>query len=42
MQIQANDQVQMMLAGEDVHSAEVLTGLQKADIAFRLLVQSPQ
>lgn len=39
MQINANDQVQKMLAGEDVHAAEVMTGLQKADMAFRLLVQ---
>ena len=39
MQNSANLQVEQMLAGEDVQSAEVLTGLQKADMAFRLLVQ---
>lgn len=39
MQNSANLQVEQMLAGEDVHSAEVMTGLQKADMAFRLLVQ---
>ena len=39
MQNSANIQVQQMLAGEDIQSAEVLTGLQKADMAFRLLVQ---
>ena len=39
MQNSANLQVEQMLAGEDVQSAEVMTGLQKADMAFRLLVQ---
>ncbi len=39
MQNSANLQVEKMLAGEDVQSAEVMTGLQKADMAFRLLVQ---
>ncbi len=39
MQNTANLQVEQMLAGEDVQSAEVMTGLQKADMAFRLLVQ---
>ncbi len=39
LQSSANFQVEQMLAGEDVQSAEVLTGLQKADMAFRLLVQ---
>ena len=39
MQNSANLEVEKMLAGEDVQSAEVLTGLQKADMAFRLLVQ---
>jgi len=39
IQNSANLQVEQMLAGEDVQSAEVLTGLQKADMAFRLLVQ---
>jgi flagellar hook-basal body complex protein FliE len=28
-----------MLSGEDVESVEVYSGLQKADMAFRLLVQ---
>lgn len=39
MQNSANLEVERMLSGEDVQSAEVLTGLQKADMAFRLLVQ---
>ncbi len=39
MQNTANLQVEQMLAGEDVQTAEVMTGLQKADMAFRLLVQ---
>ena len=39
MQNTSNMQVEQMMAGEDVQSAEVLTGLQKADMAFRLLVQ---
>ena len=39
IQNSANLEVEKMLAGEDVQSAEVLTGLQKADMAFRLLVQ---
>jgi flagellar hook-basal body complex protein FliE len=39
MQNSANLQVEKLLAGEDVQSAEVMTGLQKADMAFRLLVQ---
>ncbi len=39
MQHDSNRQVEQLLAGEDVQSAEVMTGLQKADMAFRLLVQ---
>lgn len=39
MQQDANSQVEEMLSGGDVQSAEVMTGLQKADMAFRLLVQ---
>jgi flagellar hook-basal body complex protein FliE len=39
MQTDANTQVEAMLSGGDVQSAEVMTGLQKADMAFRLLVQ---
>jgi flagellar hook-basal body complex protein FliE len=39
MQQDANTQVESMLTGGDVQSAEVMVGLQKADMAFRLLVQ---
>jgi flagellar hook-basal body complex protein FliE len=39
MQNQSEIGVEKMLTGEDVQSAEVMTSLQKADMAFRLLVQ---
>ena len=35
----ADDQVHELLTGGDVTQAEVLTSVQKADMAFRLLVQ---
>lgn len=38
-QLEANQQVQALLTGEDVTQAEVLTAVQKADMSFRLLVQ---
>lgn len=38
-QHQADDQVHSLLTGGDVTQAEVLTSVQKADMAFRLLVQ---
>jgi flagellar hook-basal body complex protein FliE len=39
MQNQSEIGVEKMLTGQDVQSAEVMTSLQKADMAFRLLVQ---
>ena len=39
LQHQAEFGVHQLLTGGDVNSAEVLTGVQKADMAFRLLVQ---
>jgi flagellar hook-basal body complex protein FliE len=39
MQNQSEIGVEKMLTGDDVQSAEVMTSLQKADMAFRLLVQ---
>lgn len=39
MQQSSTVQVEQLLTGEDVQSAEVMTSLQKADMAFRLLVQ---
>lgn len=39
MQHQAEFGIHQLLTGEDVNAAEVLTGVQKADMAFRLLVQ---
>ncbi len=38
-QMTSSDQVNQLLTGKDVNSAEVLTGIQKADMSFRLLVQ---
>ena len=38
-QQQADQQVHELLTGGDVTQAEVLTAVQKADMAFRLLVQ---
>ncbi len=39
MQMNANDGVHALLTGEDVNEAEVLTAVQKADLAFRMLLQ---
>jgi flagellar hook-basal body complex protein FliE len=38
-QLDANAQVHALLTGEDVTQAEVLSSVQKADMAFRLLIQ---
>jgi flagellar hook-basal body complex protein FliE len=39
MQQDANTQINEMLTGGDVNQAEVFTAVQKADMAFRMLVQ---
>ncbi len=39
MQMDANEMVHTMLTGGDVNEAEVLTSVQKADLAFRMLLQ---
>lgn len=39
MQMDANEMVHSMLTGGDVNEAEVLTAVQKADLAFRMLMQ---
>ena len=39
MQQQANNAIESMAAGGDVNPAEVLTAVQKADLAFRLTMQ---
>ena len=39
MQTDANNMVHTMLTGGDVNEAEVLTAVQKADLAFRMLLQ---
>jgi flagellar hook-basal body complex protein FliE len=39
MQTDANDMVHSLLTGGDVNEAEVLTAVQKADLAFRMLLQ---
>ena len=39
MQHQADSMVHEMLTGGDVNSAEVLTAVQKADMAFRTMLQ---
>jgi flagellar hook-basal body complex protein FliE len=39
MQAQANRAVEDLAAGEDVNPAEVLTAVQKADLAFRMMMQ---
>jgi flagellar hook-basal body complex protein FliE len=38
-QLDANAQVHALMTGEDVTQAEVLSSVQKADMAFRLLIQ---
>ena len=39
MQQDADHAVEKLVAGEDVNPAEVLTAVQKADIAFKLMMQ---
>lgn len=39
MQTGADDLVHQMLTGQDVNQAEVLTAVQKADLAFRMMLQ---
>ena len=39
MQQQADSAVEMMMTGGEVNPAEVLTAVQKADLAFRLMMQ---
>lgn len=39
MQTDADDMVNQMLTGGDVNQAEVLTAVQKADLAFRMMLQ---
>jgi flagellar hook-basal body complex protein FliE len=39
MQTDADDMVHQMLTGGDVNQAEVLTAVQKADLAFRMMLQ---
>jgi flagellar hook-basal body complex protein FliE len=39
MQMAADQAVEKLASGEDVSPAEVLTAVQKADIAFRLMMQ---
>lgn len=39
MQHDANEAVHQLLTGGDVQQAEVMTAVQKADMAFRMLVQ---
>lgn len=38
-QLQADQMVHRMLTGEEVNQAEVLTSVQKADMAFRMMLQ---
>ncbi len=39
MQTEANQAVEQMATGADVNPAEVLTAVQKADLAFRMMMQ---
>lgn len=39
MQNDANSMVHSLLTGGDINEAEVLTAVQKADLAFRMLLQ---
>jgi len=39
MQTDADDKVHDMLTGGNVNQAEVLTAVQKADLAFRMMLQ---
>ena len=40
MQSDANSMVHSLLTGGDVNEAEVLTAVQKADLAFRMMMQA--
>jgi flagellar hook-basal body complex protein FliE len=39
MQQEADQAVESLMTGEDVNPAEVLTAVQKADMAFRMMMQ---
>ena len=39
MQLEANRAVEELMTGGDVNPAEVLTAVQKADLAFRMVMQ---
>jgi flagellar hook-basal body complex protein FliE len=39
MQLDANTAVENLMTGGDVNPAEVLTAVQKADLAFRMMLQ---
>lgn len=39
MQLQADKQVEALFTGGDVNPAEVLTAVQKADLAFKMMMQ---
>lgn len=39
MQLEANRAVENLVAGGEVNPAEVLTAVQKADLAFRMMMQ---
>ena len=39
MQVDANEMIHSYLTGGDVNEAEALTSVQKADLAFRMLLQ---
>lgn len=39
MQSQADQAVQKLLVGDQINTAEVLTAVQKADLAFQLMMQ---
>ena len=39
MQLDADQAVEQLFSGEDVNPAEVLTAVQKTDMAFRLMIQ---
>ncbi len=39
MQLQADHAIEQLATGADVSPAEVMTAVQKADLAFRMLMQ---
>ena len=39
MQVDADQAVEQLFSGDDVNPAEVLTAVQKTDMAFRLMIQ---